>query len=208
VRLKRWCAGLFCAPLVVYGSAVQSGFAGECGPPAWIEPLPGTTTSQARPKLVWKSHPGVSRHRLRLTSRIPEGEVKVSLDTVVDSEIFVPPASLTDYRAKVTIGIRPDCAGDASVGEQEVQFHIDTSGTCEVSAPRIGDDGTVVWLPTTNATEYEMYVYRMPEGALARKYLSREAAYVLPLDLQNNAVVALRARCPSGYGELRYLHLK
>ncbi|MFN0315116.1 MAG: hypothetical protein ACKVQA_08775 [Burkholderiales bacterium] len=195
--------------LLGYGTitVAQSCYGEECNPPTWVEPSPGTTITEARPRLAWIPHPDVKRHQLRITSRVPEGEVNASLDTVVESDSFLPPSPLTSHRAKVTVAIKPMCDTGQIAEEQIVQFYIDTSASCKAGPPRRADAATMIWPATTNALGYEIYLYQMPEGRLAHKVQLATTHYTLPESLRRNAVLVLHAHCPSGYGDLQYVLL-
>ena len=97
---------------ILAGVAVGSvGYAEEhCPVVEMLEPA-GGTIAESRPLFQWKPLPGVDRYRVRLQSRVPEGELLVSIDTLIEGTSFRPPRPLTSYRAIITVSITAACTG-------------------------------------------------------------------------------------------------
>src|SRR5688572_9713648 len=86
--------------------------------------------------LAWDAVPEATGYRVRLLSRVPNGRVVASHDTVVSEPRFMPPQALADLNAKVVVRLNAICGKDASA-ESVSSFVIDTSPACvmgEVSA--------------------------------------------------------------------------
>jgi hypothetical protein len=60
-----------------------------CGPVIVIEPHT-SKTSDSRPNLAWEPIPGASAYRIKLDSRIPEGEKVFSAEVQVSTTSFLP----------------------------------------------------------------------------------------------------------------------
>ena len=159
--------------------------------------------SESRPTLMWWPLPGVSRYRLRLQSRGPEGEIKVALDTLVDGTQFTPARPLADHRAIVKVLVTSLC--DAQSGlDTGARFYIDTALSCRM--PPLAFDagaGTWSWLPAAGALGYEVYRYEIPGG----KLLGREETpqpLSFSIDGPVPLAVAVRARCENGYSDWQF----
>lgn len=138
-----------------------------------------------------------------------EGEVVVALDTVVQGTRFRPPRPLTDFRAIVRVSVSAACDGEAPSPDDYAPFLIDTGPLCVLGPLREGPEtlGVIIWSAVPDAIEYESFFYQMPEGKLTGKAVSPQTAMRAPSGLQRPAVVAIRPRCASGYGDLQYLVL-
>jgi hypothetical protein len=157
--------------------------------------------SDSRPTLEWRALPGVSRYRLRLQSRVPEGELLTSIDTLVDGTRFTPPRALADHRAIVKIVVTAPCASPPDLDEGR-RLYIDTGLSCRM-APLQPDTrtGEWSWSPTPGAVEYEIYRYAMPEGRLLGRERTQAPKSVAT---QGSTVLAVRARCENGYSDWQF----
>ena len=191
--------------------AAISAFLGHCAPahaahdcvPADLIAPAEHVISEARPTLMWRPLPGVSRYRLRLQSRVPEGEIKVALDTLVDGTQFTPSRPLADHRAIVKVLVTSLCDPQAGL-DSGARFYIDTGLSCRM--PPLAFDAKAArwsWLPAAGALGYEVYRYEMPDG----KLLGREDT-PQPLSFSVDGpvplAVAVRARCENGYSDWQF----
>lgn len=161
------------------------------------------TISDPRPTLVWRALPGVARYRVRLQSRVPEGELLAAIDTLVDGIRFTPPRALTDHRAVVKVAVTTACESPHSLDEGR-RLYIDTGLSCRM-APLQADTrtGEWSWPPAPGALEYEIHRYAMPEGKLLgreRTQAPKSVAIQGPLPI----VLAVRARCENGYSDWQF----
>ena len=156
---------------------------------------------ESRPTLVWRPLPGVSRYRLRLQSRVPEGEIRVALDTLVDGTQFTPPRPLADHRAIVKVLVTPLCDSQPAL-DNGARFFIDTGLSCRMP-PLAFDAGarTWSWQPATGALGYEVYRYAMPDGKLLGR---EETPQPLSFSIDGHLAVAVRARCENGYSDWQF----
>jgi hypothetical protein len=159
--------------------------------------------SESRPTLMWRPLPGVSRYRLRLQSRVPEGEIKVALDTLVDGALFTPARPLTDHRAIVQVLVTPLCDQQPAL-DSGARFFIDTGLSCRMQ-PLAFDTGggKWSWVPAAGALGYEVYRYAMPDGKLLGR---EESPQPLSFSIDGPAplAVAVRARCENGYSDWQF----
>jgi hypothetical protein len=159
--------------------------------------------SEPRPTLVWHPLPSVSRYRLRLQSRVPEGEIKVALDTLVDGTQFTPSRPLADHRAIVKVLVTPLCDQQPAL-DSGARFFIDTGLSCRMQ-PLTFDAGAGrwSWLPAAGALGYEVYRYAMPDGKLlGREETSRPLSFAVDGPVPH--AVAVRARCDNGYSHWQF----
>ena len=78
--MKRLLVGRFAAALT---QAMPGAAAEPCAVAEIISPSQGSFVAQPRPPIEWRALPGVSRYRVQLESRVPEGRVLASIDSVV-----------------------------------------------------------------------------------------------------------------------------
>jgi len=158
---------------------------------------------ESRPTLVWRPLPGVSRYRLRLQSRVPEGEIKVTLDTLVDGTQFTPPRPLADHHAIVKVLVTPLCDHQPGL-DAGSRFLIDTGLSCRMRPLAFdAESRRWSWLPAAGARAYEVYRYAMPDGKLVgREEVLQPLSFSIdgPVPL----AVAVRARCDNGYSDWHF----
>jgi hypothetical protein len=174
-----------------------------------ITPGRGSTIPDARPLIEWEALPNQDQYRVRLRSRVPEGEVVVSLDAVVQGTQFRPPRTLTDFHAVVWVTVTGLCDGQPPVADDDAAFYVNTGPLCPLGPLRDTAEPaeTIIWSPVSGAIEYESFFYEMPDSKLVERTASRESSARIPAALRRPAVVATRAKCATGFGELRYLVL-
>jgi hypothetical protein len=166
--------------------------------------LHGQTLADAKPRLAWDTVTGATEYRVRLQSRVPNGKVISSHDTIVSSSSFVPPLPLAEHHAKVVVRLNAICGKEASA-ESVSSFVIDTSSTCILGgfdAGVAGGKANLKWAPVSGATSYEVRAYAIPDGKLIASHEARTPA--AQLDLRGAAVVSVRPSCTTGYGEAVY----
>lgn len=181
----------------------------ECRQATIAYPTQDETLANARPEIRWEPIEGADSYRVRLRSRVPEGEVLVSVDALAQGERFLPPRALTDYRAIVRVVVSSGCGSDAPQVETGTRFFIDTAPLCVLEGAELeeSDNAVMVWKPVPRAIEYEAWFYEMPESNLAEKIITRDTRMDVPDKVKRPAVAAIRPRCTSGYGDLRLIDL-
>ena len=196
-RQPRWRLPVAC---ILAGVAIGSvGYAEErCPAVEMLEPA-GGTIAEPRPLFQWKPLPGVDRYRVRLQSRVPEGELLVSIDTLIEGTSFRPPRPLTSYRAIITVSITAACTG-GEVVDSGVRLLVDTSLGCAMDALRLDASAqTWTWKRVPGALDYEVFRFAMPSGKLSGRSVT---AAPMPVQVDGE-ILAVRARCENGYSELR-----
>jgi hypothetical protein len=169
-------------------------------------PRQGELVADSRPRIAWRAVPGITRYRVQLESRIPEGKVLAQLDMIIAATQFVPPANLADERAAVKLLVTADCPDSPSIAISPAWFYIDVAQTCP--APRnlafTGVDAArVEWARTTGATRYQYEVYALADG----RPIARNETTLTSFDLPRASfalLVGVRARCESVVGETAY----
>lgn len=180
-----------------------------CGAVSITEPAE-FQLSTARPQIAWLPVPGARAYRVKVDSRVPQGEKVFTLDTEVTSPSFLPASPLAEQRAKVRVEITPVC--QAGPGTPALlQFYIDTSPACgQVADLRVEVDNgkrNLIWHGPSTATRYSLWVYTLDKGRLLAKAELREAPWELPEDLRGPAMVSLKPYCPPGQGAFSFLAL-
>jgi hypothetical protein len=184
-----WCIPAFTAP--------AADASAPCQPLPLLEPR-ASTIAESRPTFKWQPLPGVQRYRVRLESRIPEGELVASIDSVIEGSSFVPPRPLATHRAQVTVAVTASCEQVHQAGES-ARFLIDTGLACRMDRLKQVPGGAWTWEPAPDAIEYELFRYAMPSG----KLLSR-ALVSSPVRMwAESGMLAVRARCTSGFSDLQ-----
>jgi hypothetical protein len=157
-----------------------------------------------QPPLAWKPIQGATGYRVRVLSRVSNGRIVASHDTVVASPPFISPQPLAEDRAKVTVRISALCGAETSA-ESAFSFVIDATPTCRLdalSADPIPGRASLKWEPVKGAATYEVRVFSL-EGAFISAHETRVPAAQVELK-QPAAVVSVRPACASGLGEAVY----
>ncbi len=157
-----------------------------------------------QPRLAWTRVVAASAYRVRLQSRVPDGRVLATHDTVVNSPQFLPPRPIAEHRAKVTVRLSAICGSETSA-ESVASFIIDTSPACKLGGLEAALDAgkaSVKWPALAGARSYEVRAYRLADGRLLASQHTREAA--VELALGEPAVVSVRPACAAGLGEAIY----
>jgi hypothetical protein len=203
---------LLASALVAYslpGLAVS-----DCPVAHIVAPASGARVEEARPTIVWRALPGVSRYRVQLESRVPEGRIVASTDALVEGTQFVPPANLADSRAAVKALVTAACGTDAphaTVSAQPARFYVDLAPRCpavgnltvEAAAAAATGGSRVMWAPSKAATAYEVAVYAMPDGKRLAGGETPAASYTLAFREQA-VMVAVRPHCGAAVGPAVY----
>jgi hypothetical protein len=165
----------------------------------------GITTTDTRPAIRWSAVRGAIAYALKVQSRVPEGRLVASFDTVVTDTQFVPPSALADERVKVTVSVAARCAGEAGIAAT-AWFLIDATAQCPApTALRVRREpgrGAVEWSATPGATAYEVRVHAPLDGRVIKVTETREARVVIEGDLADAVVLSVRPRCTYGFGEV------
>ena len=171
-------------------------------------PAPGLHGDQVigekQPRIDWKAVSGATAYRVRLQSRVPNGRIVASHDTIVTSPSFVPPQPLAEDRAKVVARISAICGAQTS-GETVFSFVIDATPTCrlgEVSAARKDGRAHLEWAPVKGASSYQVRMFSL-DGAFISAQETRAPAAQLDLK-RPGAVLSVRPSCAGGLGEAVY----
>ena len=178
-----------------------------CGPVVVIEPH-APKISDSRPNLAWEPMPGASAYRVKLDSRIPEGEKVFSAEVQVSTTSFLPAKALTESRAHVRATITPIC-GTADGIPTIYQFDIDTAPACGTDSNiRISNaDGKrqLLWAGPKSAQSHNLWVYAVDTGKLLSNAEVSESSWMFPGDLAGPAIIAIRPKCAAGQGMFNYL---
>jgi hypothetical protein len=157
-----------------------------------------------QPQLAWSATPGATAYRVRLQSRVPNGRVVASHDTVVTTPAFRAPQPLAEQRAKVTVRLSAVCGAETSA-ESVWWFVIDTSAACrlgEINARAAAGKARVDWKPVPEARTYDVRVHALADGRLIASRETRASG--AELELREAAVVSVRPACAAGLGEAVY----
>jgi hypothetical protein len=168
-----------------------------------VSPARGSLVAQPRPVIEWRELAGVTRYRVQLESRVPEGRSLARYDTVVAGTRFAPPGNLTDFRAAVKLLVTPECKVETqSVAETGAWFFMDVSGLCPAPDAIRADTGAspvLSWAPVKQARRYEVTVYTASEGRLLAIGESLEPRFRFAAAPGVSYYAAMRVRCPEAY---------
>jgi len=175
----------------------------ECAMPERATPAEGIVADR-QALIAWKPVQGAGAYRVRVLSRVPNGRIVTSHDTVVASPPFVSPQPLAEDRAKVTARISAICGAQTSA-ESVFSFTIDTTPTCRlyaISAEAAGAKANVKWAAVRGAATYEVRMFSLDGSFLSAQETRAPAAQMeLP---RPGAVVSVKPACASGQGEAVY----
>jgi hypothetical protein len=194
--------GRFLAAAILVG--FSPGLRAICDAPLLQSPA-ALTISEKQARIAWAPVPGATSYRVRLLSRVPNGRIVASHDTVVSEPQFMPPQPLAEQQAKVVVRINTICGSETSA-ESVSSFIIDTSATCvmgALSAAASGGKASVQWPAVAGATRYDVRAYAMVDGKLVASQEARTPGVQLELKGQS-AVVSVQPTCASGMGEAAY----
>ena len=157
--------------------------------------------------LQWAPAPGATGYRVRLVSRVPEGGVIVSLDTLTTAPSFDPPQPLTDLGAIVRFTVAARCGAETGP-ETSLRFFIDTRLGCPAVADPAAEPNAagprLHWKPVEGAERYEVLAYAAKDGRLLGRGETREPLFALPSSGDGPAMAAVRPRCRDGYGPFAF----
>lgn len=178
-----------------------------CPAPGITAPAADATLAAARPTIRWEPVPGATGYRVRLTSRVPEGAVIASLDTLTTVPTFEPPQPLTDLGAVVRVAVAARCGAETGP-ETGLRFFIDIRPGCPAVADPAVELGAsrprLYWEPVEGAKRYEVLAYAAGDGRLLGRGETREPSFLLPGTGAAPAVAAVRPRCRDGYGAFAF----
>jgi hypothetical protein len=178
-----------------------------CGPVVVIEPHTAKT-SDSRPNLAWTPIPGASAYRIKLDSRIPEGEKVFSAEVQVSTTSFLPAKALTESRAHVRATITPIC-GTADGIPTVYQFDIDTASACgtdsNIRISNASGKRQLLWAGPKSAQSHNIWIYEADTGKLLSNAEVSESSWMFPDDLVGPAIIAIRPKCAAGQGMFSYL---
>jgi hypothetical protein len=163
-----------------------------------------STITDKHVQIAWAAVEGATGYRMRLQSRVPNGRVVASHDTVVTTPSFRAPQPLAEHRAKVTVRLNAVCGAETSA-ESVSWFLIDTSAGCrigEVNASAAAGKARLDWKAVPGAQTYDVRVHALADGRTiaARETRSPQAE----IELREAAVVSVRPACAAGLGEAVY----
>jgi hypothetical protein len=185
---------------MVLGVLVSQGAISACDQPKVVNTIP-----DIRARIEWRPVAGATGYRVQLLSRVPNGRVIASYDTVVGEPAFVSPQPLAEQRAKVTVRVRAICGKETSA-ESVASFVVDTSALCrleELGVKRAGGRAEIQWKAVPGAGRYEVMAHDLVEGKLVASRETRATGAQLELG-REAAVVSVRPACASGLGEAVY----
>lgn len=179
----------------------------ECGAVTVTEPS-STKIDNNHPHIAWRPVSGASAYRIKLESRIPEGEKVFSAEVQLTAPNFFPAKPLTESRAHVRAAITPIC-GSREGAPTIYQFDIDTGAACgtdsDITLGRDGGKRQLRWVAPKSAQSHNVWVYAMDSGKLLSNAEVIEARWVFPDELASPAIIAIRPKCASGQGRFSYL---
>jgi hypothetical protein len=161
--------------------------------------------SERQALLAWTPVAGATGYRVRLLSRVPNGRIVASHDTMLSEPRFMPPQPLAEQLAKVAVRVNAICGKETSA-DSVSSFIIDTSPTCvmrEVSAAAAAGKVALQWPAVAGAVRYDVRAYAVVDGQLVASQETRTPGVQLDLKGQS-AVVSVRPECASGLGEAAY----
>jgi hypothetical protein len=164
---------------------------------------PSAIVADARPILSWRAIPGAADYRVEIESRVPEGQILVTLDTRVSGTRFQPPRPLTDFRAAVKVRVTAGCPADDGrrLRERPASFQIDTSPLCPAPA-RVGlseDGGAIEWSAVPAAVRYDVWLLS-PDAEVRLERQTESTRLPLPSAGGETLAVVLRPYCATGFG--------
>jgi hypothetical protein len=197
--------GLRCHFLLgVAGAALPIMLQAACETPVLRSPAEKSITDK-QARLTWTSVSGATGYRVRLLSRVPNGKIVASHDTVVSEAQFMPPQPLAEQQAKVVVRLNAICGSETSA-ESVSSFIIDTSPACvmgELAAAASAGKASLQWPAVAGATRYEVRAYAVLDGQLVASKETRTPGAQVDLKGQS-AVVSVQPACASGMGEAVY----
>ncbi|MFO1431913.1 MAG: hypothetical protein U1F76_17535 [Candidatus Competibacteraceae bacterium] len=195
------------AAVIASGPAHPADAGAGCPAPNITAPVADVTLAAARPTLQWAPVPGATGYRVRLTSRMPEGGVIVSLDTLTTTPSFDPPQPLTELGTIVRFSVAAHCGAETSP-ETSLRFFIDTRLGCPAVADPAVEPGAagprLHWKPVEGVERYEVLAYAADDGRLLGHGETREPLFTLSSSGDGPAVAAIRPRCRDGYGPFAF----
>jgi hypothetical protein len=195
--------GLDCSSSAFIALALPGAALAVCPAPEQTMPAQDVVADK-QPPLAWKPIQGATGYRVRVLSRVSNGRIVASHDTVVASPPFISPQPLAEDRAKVTVRISALCGGETSA-DSVFSFTIDTAPTCRLgalTADPIPGRASLKWEPVKGAATYEVRVFSL-EGAFISAQETRVTEAQVELK-QPGAVLSVRPVCASGLGEAVY----
>ena len=184
--------------------AGSSGARGACDAPLLPSP-PEKPTVETQSRVVWTPVAGATGYRVRLLSRVPNGRIVASHDTVVSDPFFIPPQPLAEQTAKVVVRLNAICGKETSA-DRVSSFIIDTSPACamgEVTAGAASGSTRLKWPAVEGATRYDVRAYSVLDGQLLASQETRTPGAQLELK-GRSAVVSVQPTCLAGMGEAAY----
>lgn len=161
-----------------------------------------------QPTIRWHAVEGATRYRVQVDSRVPEGRRILLLDTFVSGTEFTPPQPLTDFRARITVLVTPECDGKTGVSSEPLRFEIDTSTQCVLPADSVKRDGDeLAWRPVDGIIFYQVSAYGGSSGKLLDRRELRRERIALSLFGRNATTLSVRPKCQKGWGEAIYVPL-
>jgi hypothetical protein len=197
--MKRGSRGLLAAAAIALHGAAFA----DCAAPERLTPAQDVVADK-QALIAWKPVQGASAYRVRVLSRVPNGRIVASHDTVVTSQSFLPPQPLAEDHAKVTARVSAICGAETSV-ESVFAFTIDTTATCKLgplTVDPVPGRASLRWEPVKGAATYEVRVF-----SLAGTFVSAQETKVPAIQMelgQPGAVISVRPACASGLGEAVY----
>ena len=180
---------------------VATGAIAACPAP---EQAVNASVEDKQPRISWKAAEGATGYRVRILSRVPNGKILASYDSVVQGTSFLPPQPLADQRAKVTVRLNAICGSETSE-DSVAAFVIDATPACRLAgfeAAVAGGSAQLKWTAVKGATSYEVRTFA-PDGAFVRAEEVRSPAAKVELG-GRAAMVSVRPVCAAGVGEAVY----
>lgn len=153
------------------------------------QPIRGSAVADVQPGIQWGSDPG-TQSRVQISVVTPESRVLLSLDTVVQGNVFKFPHAVPSNFAAVKVLISQNCnQSDAQdINAQGAVFFIDNTKGCAMKeAPQNQSERTLIWGKATDANEYIVRIFEVkvdsdPSGnpVLLATHKTSETKWELP----------------------------
>lgn len=202
-------AALMLVILLQSSEAMAESIEASCGPVSVTDPVQFEIHA-ARPLISWVPVPNATAYRVKVDSRVPQGEKVFAADTQVTTASFLPASPLAEARAKVRVEITPLCREGPGVSVLR-QFYIDLAPICgSVTELRLEQGQGRRWLSwrgPPGALRYGAWAYAPDTGNLLAAAELRDSKWALPEELRGPAIISIRPQCSLGQGEFSFFAL-
>jgi hypothetical protein len=131
------------------------------------QPIRGSSIADVQPELRWGADPG-SQSRVQISVVTPESRVLLSLDTVVQGNVYKFPNAVPSNFAAVKVLISQNCSQSdpQDLNAQGAIFFIDNTKGCAMKdAQQNQSERTLIWGKATDANEYIVRIFEVKVDA-------------------------------------------